>query len=250
MATLALTDVEILAGPLWLTPRTNEVDLTMEAVELDSTTFNSAGWEEKIIGLRKLMASTAGHYDASPIETGALNFDSELFSELTGGAQYPLTIGPTKTDGGVVYVGGFKRGSLTVGGQVGDILPISSDMWGDGVAGRGALIHPANVLRTAGGTGTGVQLGTVPAGRSLLVAIHVVAVSGTTPALTITVQRDDNAGFTTPTTVTTLGPTAVPTSALTVVAGPITPDDRYRITWTLTGTTPSARFAVAVAQTT
>lgn len=248
MATLALTDVEILAGPLRLTPRSNEVDLTMEAAELDSTTFDSAGWEEKLLGLRKLMASTAGHYDASPIEAGALNYDSELFTELTGGAQYPLTIGPTKTDGGVVYVAGFKRGSLAIGGQVGDILPISSDMWGDGVAGRGALIHPANVLRTAGGTGNGVQLGTVATGRNLLVAIHVVAVSGTTPALTITVQRDDNAGFTTPTTVTTLGPTAVPTSSLTVVPGPISPDDRYRITWTLTGTTPSARFGVAVAQ--
>lgn len=250
MATLALTDVEILAGPLRLTPRANEVDLEFEAAELDSTTFDSGGWEEKIIGIRKLMASSAGHYDAAPIETGALNYDAELFAGFTGGAQMPLTIGPTKTDGGVVYVGGVRRGGLEIGGQVGDIFPISSEMWGDGVAGRGALIHPANVTRTAGGTGNGVQLGTVPTGRSLLVAIHVVAVSGTTPALTITVQRDDNVGFTTPTTVTTLGPTAVPTSALTVVPGPITPDDRYRITWTLTGTSPVARFGVAVAQST
>lgn len=44
----------------------------------------------------------------------------------------------------------------------------------------------------------------------------------------------------------TLGPVSAPTSSLTVVAGPITPDDRYRVTWTLTGTTPTARFAVAV----
>lgn len=248
MAATALTDVEILAGPLWLTPRMNEVDLAPEAMVKDITTFNSQGWEESMITLRKAMASSAGFYDASPVETGALNFDAELFTELTGGAQYPLTIGPSKADGGVVFVGGFRRVSFDVGGQVGDVMPISSDMRGDGVFGRGALIHPANVLRTAGGTGTGVQLGTVAAGRTLLVAIHVVAVSGTTPALTITVQRDDNAGFTTPTTVTTFGPVSAPGSTLVPVAGPITPDDRYRITWTLTGTTPSARFGVAVAQ--
>lgn len=248
MSATALTDVEILAGPLWLTPQSNEVDLSPEATVQDGTTFNSGGWEEPYITTRKFMASAAGLYYPSPVESGALNFDAELFSELTGGAQYPLTIGPSKADGGLVMVGGFKRVSWDAGGQVGDLMRIDSKMRGDGILGRGAMIHPANVLRTAGGTGTGVQLGTVATGRTLLVAIHVVAVSGTTPALTITVQRDDNGGFSSPTTVTTYGPVSAPGSTLVPVAGPITPDDRYRITWTLTGTTPSARFGVAVAQ--
>lgn len=245
MATLALTDAEILAGPLRLTGRSNEVDLNVEVSELDVTSFDSNGWKEVIGGIRLAQASTAGFYDPGPVETGALNFDGERFAELAA-ATIPLTVCPTKTDGGIAYIGGVKRANLSQFGKVGDIAPYSSDMWGDGPLARGALIHPANVLRTGGGTGNGVQLGTVATGRQLLVAIHVVAVSGTTPALTITVQRDDNVGFTTPTTVTTLGPTAVPASSLVAVAGPITPDDRYRITWTLTGTTPSARFGVAV----
>jgi hypothetical protein len=158
-------------------------------------------------------------------------------------------VSATKADGGVTYVAGFRRGTLMQFGTVGDAIPFSSDMRGDGVVGRGALIHPANVLRTGNGTGTAVVLGTVAAGQSLLASVHVLAVSGTTPALTVTVQRDDGAGFASPTTVATVGPVSAPTSSLTVVAGPVTPDDRYRVIWTLTGTDPSARFAAAVALT-
>ena len=126
---------------------------------------------------------------------------------------------------------------------------MSSAMAGDGVLGRGALIHPASTTRTGNGTGNAVVLGTVATGQRLLVAIHVLTVSGTTPALTLTVQRDDGAGFASPTTVVTTGSLSAPTSSLTVVDGPITPDDRYRVIWTLTGTSPVARFAVAVATT-
>lgn len=245
MAVLAFTDAEILAGPLRLTGRSNEVDLGIDVADLDVTTFDSVGWKERLGGIRSLMASTAGFFDVGPVETGALNFDAELLTEV-GGAQIPLTISPTKADGSVAYVAGIKRGTLSVLGDVGDVAPYSSDMWGDGAVARGALIHPANVLRTTTGTGNGVQLGTVATGRQLLVALHVVTVTGTSPQVTLTVQRDDNVGFTTPTTVATLGPVAAPTSSLTAVAGPITPDDRYRLTWTITGTTPSARFAAAV----
>lgn len=245
MAVFALTDAEILAGPLRLTGRSNEVDLTLEAAELDVTTFDSSGWTELLGGIRMAKASTAGLYDAGPVESGALNFDSELFSEL-GGSQYPLTICPTKTDGGVAYIGGFKRGALTLLGDVGEVAPYGSDMWGDGVWARGALIHPANVLRTSSSTGTASVLGTIATGRSLVAAIHILAVTGTTPQVTVTIQRDDNGGFSSATTVATLGPVSAPSSSLTVVAGPITPDDRYRVSYTLSGTNPSARFAAAV----
>jgi hypothetical protein len=122
-------------------------------------------------------------------------------------------------------------------------------MWGDGILARGQLIHPANVVRSAGGTGSTAILGTVPAGRSLFVSFHVLSMGGTTPALTLTVQRDDNAGFTSPTTVAILGPVSTAQAVLSVVAGAITPDDRYRLVWTLTGTTPTARFGVAVGTT-
>lgn len=246
MAVLALTDAEILAGPLRLTGRANEVDLTLESAELDVTTFDSGGWMELLGGIRMARARTAGFYDADAIETGGLNFDEELFDEL-GGSQYPLTVSATKTDGGVAYIGGIKRGSLTMLGDVGAAAPFATEMWGDGVFARGALIHPANVLRTSSGTGTAVTLGTVATGRSLVAAIHILAVSAdASPQLTVVIQRDDNSGFSSATTVASLGPLAAPGSSLTVVAGPITPDDRYRVSYTISGTNPSMRFAAAV----
>lgn len=245
MSAFAFTDAEILAGPLRLTARSNRIELFPEAEALDFTTFDSDGWRERAAGLATVMADISGFFDAAPIETGSLTPDAEIFTQFRG-AQVPFTVCPTKADGSLAYIFGAREGGVDLFGEIGEPADFEADYWGDGALARGALIHPANVLRTAGGTGTGVQLGTVATGKSLLVAVHVVTVTGTTPALTVTVQRDDNAGFTTPTTVTTLGPTAVPAASLTAVAGPVTPDDRYRITWTLTGTSPSARFGVAV----
>lgn len=246
MAVLALTGAEILAGPLRLTGRSNEVDLTLEANELDVTTFDSGGWTERLGGIRMAQVSAAGFYDADAIETGGLTFDSELFSAL-GGSQAPMTVSATQADGAVAYIGGFKRGSLTMLGNVGDAAAYSTDMWGDGVFGRGALIHPATTLRTSTGTGTAVTLGTIATGRSLVAAIHILKVSAdASPQLTVVIQRDDNSGFTSPTTVLSVGPVAAPTSSLSVVAGPITPDDRYRVSYTISGTNPSMRFAAAV----
>jgi len=246
MAVFAFTDPEILAGPVRLTPRANVVNFELEAAALDVTNFNSSGWTEVIAGRKSAMATLSGHYDADVIETGALNFDSQLFTEL-GGSQVPFTITATKDDGSTAYIGGVKRGSLAMFGDEGEVAPFSTDMWGDGVVGRGALIHPANVLRTSSGTGTAVVLGTVASTRKLVAAIHILAVSAdASPQLTVTIQRDDGAGFGSPTTVLSVGPVAAPTSSLSVISGAITPDDRYRVSYTISGTNPSMRFAAAV----
>lgn len=245
MASFALLDAEVIAGPLRMGAVSNQVALDLEADQLDVTVFTSGGWSQSIAGLRTAMVEMEGFFDAGPAETGALGTDAQVWGEV-GGAQVPVTICPTAADLSIAYIVPTRRGSIDLFGKVGDVAPFASSMWGDGQVGRGQLIHPANVLRSAGGTGSTAVLGTVPTGRNLLVAIHVLTVTGTTPALTVTVQRDDNAGFTSATTVATLGPVSAPQASLTTVPGPITPDDRYRVTWTLTGTTPTARFAVAV----
>lgn len=245
MSALVLIDPEVVAGPVRFTTTSMEVKLDIEADEKDSTTFGSSGWRTNLAGLRKGSLEASGYWDASPPETGALSADADLFATL-GGAQQPAIITPTGADGSVAYIMGVRRGSMKLWDKIGEMAPFVAGLWGDGQVARGNLIHPATALRTGSGSGNGVQLGTVASGRNLLVALNVVTVGGTTPALTLTVQRDDNVGFTTPTTVTTLGPVSAPTSSLVLVPGPITPDDRYRVTWTLTGTTPTARFAVAV----
>jgi hypothetical protein len=246
MAALALIDAEIWAGPIRLGTVANQVSLELTAAALDVTTFTSGGWRQFIEGLDSATVVTDGFMDAAPPETGALAPDTQIWSEVGGATQVPVVLAPTGADQQAAYVVPTRRGTVSLFGKVDTVAPFKSTMWGDGKIGRGNVIHPANVVRTTSGTGTTAVLGTVPAGKSLLVAVNVFTVAGTTPSLTITVQSDDNAGFTSPATVATVGPTVAPTAALVTVAGPITPDDRYRVTWTLTGTTPSARFGVAV----
>jgi hypothetical protein len=245
MAVLSLLDAETLIGSVRMTSVSNETHLAVKHEALDATTYGSGGAHVYVAGLQDVMTSCAGFYDAAAAEAGALAPDAEQFSQL-GGAQVPVTICPTGADLSVAYIVGGRKGAVTLFGQVGRLAPFTAETWGDGKVARGQLIHPANVTRTAGGTGSTSILGVVPTGKSLYVACHAVTVTGTTPALTLTVQRDDNAGFTTPIAVATLGPVSAPASSLTIVPGPITPDDRYRLVWTLTGTTPVARFAVAV----
>lgn len=245
MAVLSFTDVEILAGPFRLTSRSNVVDYQLTRDQLDTTNFDSSGWNESIAGLKRMASSVNGHYDAAAIETGGLTLDEQLFSEMAS-SQFPLTIAPTKTDGSVAYVAGGQRGTLKFGGQVGQLLEFESDMWGDGLAGRGNLIKPASSTVSASGNGTGVQLGAVADGDTLLVSYHVLSLDGTSPTIDLTVQSDDNSGFTTAATIHNTGAISTPTGALVTAAGPIT-DDYFRVIWTLGGTDPVVRFAVAVA---
>lgn len=244
MAAFVLVDAEVVVGPLRLTTTSNEVKLDLNAEVKDATTYGSSGWRVNKAGLRQGSVECMGFMDTEPPEAGALAQEAELWGGL-GGAQQAAVVTPTAADGSVAYIMGVRRGSLKLFDKIGEVAPFVAGIWGDGQVARGALIHPATVLRTGAGTGAGAIVGAVPAGRQLLVAMNVVTLGGTTPALTLTVQRDDNVGFTTPTTVATLGPVSVPTASLVAVAGAIT-DDRYRVTWTLTGTTPTARFVVAV----
>lgn len=244
MAPLSFVDAEILAGPFRLTGRSNAVDFELTATDLDVTTFDSGGWTEVIGGIARTATSIDGFFDAAAIETGGLTLDQQLFSELAG-SQLPLTIAPTKTDGSVAYIAGTKRGSLKYFGTIGEPAPFSSDMWGDGLVGRGNLIRPASSTVTASGNGTGVQLGAAASGQYLVYAYHVLSLDGTSPTIDLTIESDDNSGFTTAATVHNTGAISTPSAAYLTAAGPIT-DDYYRVTWTLGGTSPEVRFAVAV----
>jgi hypothetical protein len=250
MAAIALLDAEILVGAIRMGWTSNKVQLEPKHEALDATVYASGGAKAYLAGLRETMCKVEGFYDSTPPETGALATDSEQFSQL-GGAQVPVTVTPQGAALGTAYIFGARKTTMGLFGKVGDLHPFDTDLWGDGQIARGSLLHAANITETTSGTSGTAILGTVATGRNLFVSIHAVTLSGTTPSLTVTVQRDDNAPFSSPVTVATLGPissivSSAVSSSLTIVPGPITPDDRYRVTWTLTGTTPVARFGVAV----
>lgn len=244
MAALAMIDCELVAGPLRLGGVSNETKLELEAEAKDATVFTSGGWRAVVAGLRKGMVESSGFMDASPLETGALNTDAELWNQL-GGTQIPVTVSPTSADGSTAYIMGGRRGKIDLFGKVGDLAHYGSTVWGDGPTARGALLHPATVTRNGSGAGVGFVLGAVPAGRSVYIALHLLTV--TTGTGQLTVQSDDNAGFASPTAVANLGPVGTPTAALVIIPGPVT-DDRYRVTWTPAGGA-TIRFIAAVGTT-
>lgn len=95
--------------------------------------------------------------------------------------------------------------------------------------------------RTATGNSGGIQLGAVAANQFLYAAVHLTAVSGTTPTLNLVVQSDTT-GFPSPVTALTFSQMTAAGSAIARVAGPLT-DDFFRFQWTIAGTTPSFTFA-------
>lgn len=233
MAVFALTNALILAGGHNLTTRANRVELATSAATSDVTTFASAGWREWITSIKDVDLSVSGFWES----------DDFAWPNL-GVADVPFTVAPTPADSGPAYNFAGTVLSYEQFGAVGDPAPFSLEASGRGYGlARGALLHPHTVTRTASGTGTATLVGTVPAGKRLVVALHVLSAAGTTPSLTVTVQRDDNAGFTSPVTAHTFTAATTAGSQYATVPGPITPDNYYRVTWAISGTTPSFTFS-------
>lgn len=110
-------------------------------------------------------------------------------------------------------------------------------------------ILKAGTVITASGVSDPIQLENDVDPTTLDVVANITAVSGTTPAITFTVQRDNSAApgvF--PPTAWTAGTSSAALSAVarTVINAPSaiapasgTSPHFYRVSWTVTGTTPS-----------
>lgn len=246
MAFASITDAVLLVGGYDLSGSSNHVDIDVEVGENDMTNFRSGGWSEKRAALYSATISAAGFFQAGSDGAGGSYSDDVLGTNL-GVTDTPLTVCTSATDGSVAWFTKSVEGRYSWGGDVGDALPWDAEFMSSGRMVRGTLIHPPNTARTSSSTGTGRQLTTVSSTQTLYAVLHVLAISGTsTPTLTVLVQRDDNSGFTTPTTAVSFTAATAVGSQWATVAGPITPDDRYRVSYTITGTNPSFMFAVAV----
>lgn len=122
------------------------------------------------------------------------------------------------------------QNKFTVGGQTQD-RPV-----------RGQILHYAT--RTVTSSGTQVQVGAADTGKTIYAALHVTAVSGTTPSLTVRLQRD-TVGFPSPVTEFTFTAATAKTSQYTTDSN-TSPDDYWRADWTISGTNPSFTFALVM----
>lgn len=211
----------------------NQLALDYGAEVVDRTAFGSTA-RQRLGGLKTVTAQHEGFFDADP-------FDAALFSRI-GTPDVPMSFASDDaTEGSTAYSFLAELAEYSPGGAVGEMFAFSVGAEASGSLIRGTLMHDA--ARTTTANGTAQQLGVVSATQTLYGALHVVAASGTTPTLDVTVESDDAMGFATPTTRLTFAQKTAIGSEWLTLAGPVT-DDWWRIAWTIGGGTPSFTFVV------
>jgi len=238
MAVSYLKNVGIWADSRNITGITNDISLTQSLNEIDTTTFASNGAKEREAELEDAMLSLQGFYEA-----GTGSYVSELVYGMGATpTAVPFTVSSVATAGNVAYGAPCLVLSSNRTAQVNDKQRISVEASAVAPMALGVLLHDDVTARTATGTGSTYLVGAASSTASLYVALHVISVSGTaSPTLTVTVQRDDNSGMTTPTTAYAFtGATAIGSQYATV-NGPIT-DSYYRVSYTISGTNPNFKF--------
>lgn len=223
MASFAFTDATIHVAGYDFTGDSNQVNLKAEVEELDATTFGSGGSRERKGGLRNTSADVSGFWQSA--DTDAV--DPQVFPSL-GVVGRAVTLGPTRAEGDVAYL--FRGGNFSYDmfGAVGELTPFSlSMMSSDGIGlVRGRWAKAKGTVSATGALGSVVNLGAAASGQYVYATLHVFGTPGTT--ITVQLQSDNAAGFSSPTTVATIGPvTAAGGTWMTRVAGPIT-DTHYR----------------------
>lgn len=119
MAVFALTSTYLALAGADLSTHVKQVELTVDAAELDSTDFASAGWEDRIGGLKSATLSFTVNDDEavssiSSILWGHFNTGTAVTFEVRATSAAVGTSNP-KFTGSVLPVG------WTAGGSVGDL---------------------------------------------------------------------------------------------------------------------------------
>jgi hypothetical protein len=224
----------------------SKIEIKETAEVRKRTNWRSGGAEENVASLFATDWSAEGFYEA-----GDPSKPDDLFW-ATRRTLDPWSAAPFSDSdlaaGSLMYLNKVLRADSTFGGDVGDVDQWSMSGRSTWPLCRGKCGHPSGVPRAATGNGTAVQLGAISSTRYLYANLHVLSASGTTPSMTVKIQSDDNAGFTTPTDVTGGSFAAATTtgqSGALRVAGPLT-DTYFRVVYTISGTTPSFLFLVAM----
>lgn len=237
MAAFVLKNVEIRFGQIDLTGVSNQVALSHSAEMQDVTPFAADDMTRvKVPGLLNSTAEIQGFFQTPP--------DDLLFARV-GAASAPLTIADSNVEGSSAFLIDSATGQFNQNGSVGDIYSTDLQLQSNSPLTRGVL--GVDGLQSTAGNSSAFNLGAVAPGSTLHSALHVVEANGTLPTLDVTIESDDNAGFTSPVTRGTfLQQTDTLGFEFLRVAGPIT-DAFWRVTWTIGGTgSPNFTFTTSL----
>ncbi|MEV6790903.1 hypothetical protein AB0M87_02655 [Streptomyces sp. NPDC051320] len=239
MGGFVLTNVRLFTGGADLTSASNKVELTSKVEEKETTNYGSQGYKELLGGLASAEIQGEGQWEAG--DPGLV--DDASWAQLGGLGAW--SVGPDGAAvGNLAYFTKALRCDYKLGDAVGEIAPWTSSGKSSWPLVRGQFAHPPGIARTADGTGTGVNVGTVAAGKRLYAALHVVSVSGTaSPTLTARVESSADDTFASPTTRLTFTAASAGGGEILRTDSTAITDAWWRVAWTITGTSPSFLFA-------
>lgn len=240
MAKLVLLNSRAYANAVDLSGVANKAEISGEYEVKDVTTFGSAGNKEVLAGLGSAKVAMEGFWEAGD----AMKVDNDAWANLGGAGPWTFCPVGVATSDVAYFVRAVETG-YDLGGQVGDVAPFKAEAQSSWPLVRGQVALVPGTARTASGVGVSLQLGAVPAGKSLYAALHVISVSGTTPSATFRIESDNATGFPSAATVITFNAATAVGGQIARVVGPTT-DDWFRAAWTISGTTPSFLAIVAL----
>ena len=242
MAVVAQTDARIYIGSFEWTSFTNQAEVGFDVATQDVTTFGSS-FTQYVPGLKTMTFNVAGFNDYA----GA---SLDEWTRANVGTRRVCTIAnATPATGGAAYVGyGQFDAKRMMNAAVGAVPTVTAQV-GDGYTAEGLLTQISTSTVTATGNSTPQQVGAVASGRTILAAIHVLSVTGTTPSLTCQLASSTTLGG----AYTARGSAGAAITAagdqLITIAAPFTgsTDGFWRINYTVSGTTPVFTVVATIA---
>lgn len=233
MAEFVALHNKLLVGQLDLTSIVNEVGYSGSRAMVPCTTFADGGF----------MVATPGQISGEVMGKGYSSFAAGVLDDTinnsTLGTAYPVSVIPNPT--GTVTAGDtawLTRAIQTTyrpfGGAKGDAAMFELTLTTNTALVQGQVSHAA-AARTSTGNGTALTLTGPSSSQSLYSAVHVTAYSGL-DSVVLTVESDDNSGFTSATTRITHTTFTAIGSEWKSVAGDFSTETYHRIVYTLTGT--------------
>ena len=242
MSKTVLINVRCFAVGVDLTSNSNKIELAAEAEDKDSTNYASNGWKEVMGGLASAEISGEGQWEAGDPS----KVDDASWSQLGGVGPWSVSANNGAAVGDLAYFTSALRSDYKLFDAVGEVAPWTGSAKSSWPLVRGQFAHPPGTARTTTGSGTGLEVGAVAAGKRLYAALHVLSVAGTTPSITASVESAADDTFASPTTRLTFDPAADAGGQILRTDGTAITDTWWRVAWTISGTTPSFLFAAAL----
>ncbi|GIH27614.1 hypothetical protein Aph01nite_59240 [Acrocarpospora phusangensis] len=227
MANLVMTDCTVFVGGYDFTADSNKLSLKAEVEDKENTTFGGNGWKSRVGGIRDVTLDTEGYWQSATTDA----IDPQTFGNL-GTANRAVTVSATGAAASPAYF--FQGGSFNyeMFGAIGDVTPFALGHKGTSKYGliRGQVTKSKGLVSATGALGSAVDLGNAANGQTVYASVHVFS-AGTT--ITLTLERDDNAGFASPTTIHTLSPITSAGSTFIVQSTSFSTNNFYRFNATV-----------------